>query len=805
MQDLNDFLELEIYPAVFNRLDQLLPEFDLQYKRRYWQSAKNNLLKTDGTEASTGASVYIYENRPGILKSYKASSPSRNLVHYIAERDAKTWIESVKYIANFSGIHIPNNIFSETPEVKEAAKKREKTRTVWQELERYFHYLLIHDDDASTHRSYLEKERGFDENDIEQTGFGYFPGKKRTIAYLDKNGFEKTHVEQVINTFTANDKFNLCIPVADKVGRTSGFILRNIDPLAKGDRYRYTEGFEKSKQLFNHTASTYNRHSPLILVEGQIDSKLIESRELGRAASINGSDLSDAQIELIFNSQEKTIILAFDGDEAGKKATANAIDKLLLHNSSESLSVLIAQLPNQHKDPNDLLLAEGTEGLKKVFDEALPLPIWLNFHLINKIAGKDAKYLTTLQEEQYLQSVAKYASLIKNPLAKGRFVDVFMNSHGDNSNISRLTLEEAAAKLRYDQQVEAETKALQRATLEANKILRAGNLLEAKTFLEKHLNKFTSAEIKDKVRPYSYNEFVEETASEPDDLKSGIDSLDKIIRIPQSAITLIAARPSHGKTSLMLNMFYNMIGLYPEKQFYFFTYEEPAKYLLLKILNRMLFDEFAYATDLSFLRNYQAGKMDFKKEIEEAKNKLNTLITSKRLNIFSFNLNDIELAEAIKAQYIKGKTGAVFIDYIQKIPVNQSVKGYEVIKQISNTILNKIAVPMQIPVILGAQFNREARASRIGELHADMLREGGDLEQDANTILGLLNYNFTEDKGDEQGNEYLRGKVAQLDVKSLKYRNGTPGEIAHLKLHGQHHFISSKEIDKDYLNYLKME
>ena len=95
MQDLNDFLELEIYPAVFNRLDQLLPEFDLQYKRRYWQSAKNNLLKTDGTEASTGASVYIYENRPGILKSYKASSPSRNLVNYIAERDAKTWILKV--------------------------------------------------------------------------------------------------------------------------------------------------------------------------------------------------------------------------------------------------------------------------------------------------------------------------------------------------------------------------------------------------------------------------------------------------------------------------------------------------------------------------------------------------------------------------------------------------------------------------------------------------------------------------------------------------------------------------------------
>jgi DNA primase catalytic core len=805
MQDLNDFLELEIYPAVFNRLDQLLPEFDLQYKRRYWQSAKNNMLKTDSTEGSSGASVYVYENRPGILKSYKASSPNRNLVNYLADRNGHTWIESVRFLSDFSGIGIPTNIFAETAEIREVAKKREKYRTVWQELERYFQYLLQHDDTASEHRKYLQNARGFTEDDIDHSGIGFYPGKQRSIAYLKGHDFEEDDIENILNTFTADERFNLCIPVSDKIGRTSGFILRNIDPKAKGDRYRYTEGFEKSKQLFNHTSTALKHSSPLILVEGQIDSKLIESRNLGRAASINGSDLSEAQIEILFESGEKTLVLAFDGDEAGKMATAKAIDKLLLHAKSEEITILIAQLPPDYKDPNDLLLAQGDSALQKILDESASLPIWLNWHIIENIAGTNAQFLTAIQEEKYIASVAKYAALIKNQLSRGRFVDVFMKSHGDNSNISRQTLEEAAAKLRYDQQVEEETKALQKATLEANKILRTGNLLGAKTYLEKHLSKFTSAEIKDRVKPYSFSEFLEETASEPDDLKSGIDALDDIIRIPQSAITLIAARPSHGKTSLMLNMFYNMIELYPEKQFYFFTYEEPAKYLLLKILNRMLFEEFAYATDLSFLRNYQAGKKDFKKEIEEAKKKLNNLISTKRLNIFSFNLNDAELAEAIKAQYTKGKTGAVFIDYIQKIPVNQSVKGYEVIKQISNTILNKIAVPMQIPVILGAQFNREARASRIGDLHADMLREGGDLEQDANTVLGLLNYNFTEDKGDDNGDEFLKGKVAQLDVKSLKYRNGTPGEVAHLKLHGQHHFVTSKESNNDYLNYLRVE
>ncbi|UZR98632.1 DnaB-like helicase C-terminal domain-containing protein [Chondrinema litorale] len=804
MQDLNDFLELEIYPVVYNRLDVLLPEFDLQFRQKYWQSAKNNLLKTDGTEGSSGASVYIYENRPGILKSYKASAPSRNLASYICERDAKEWIEAVKFLAEFAGVTLPPNSYNETPEIREQAKTRAKARDIWQELESFFHYLLQHDAAAKDHLKYLKEERGFSDDDIDFTGFGYYPGKERCDAYLQRKGFDKPVINSVLSSFNADDRYNLAIPTGDQLGRTSGFILRNIEPNNKGDRYRYTTGFEKSKQLFNHTNTNQKFAEPLILVEGQIDSKLIEAREIGRAASINGSDLSKYQADSIIQAKEKDLIIAFDGDSAGKIATYKAIEKLLSYPESEHLNILVAELPEGLKDPNDYIKAQGTASFKKIIENANPLHIWLNLYIIDEIAGKNAQFLSTIQQEKYIEQVAHYAALIKNQLIRGRFIDVFMKSHGEHSDISRLTIEEAAAKLRYNQQVEDETKALQQVTLEAGRKLRDGKLTEAKTHLEKYLSHYTSAEIREKVKPYSFNEFLEETAKEPDDLRTGIDSLDQIIRIPQSAITLIAARPSHGKTSLMLNMFYNMIKLYPKKEFFFFTYEEPAKYLMLKILNRILFEEFRFEAGLNYLRKYQAGKKEYNQDVENAKRKLGDLINTKRLNIFSFNLNDIELAEAVKAQYVKDRTGAVYIDYIQKIPVNQSVKGYEVIKQISNTILNKIAVPLQIPVILGAQFNREARASRIGDLHADMLREGGDLEQDANTVLGLLNYNFVEDKEDEFGVPFKKGEVAQLDIKSLKYRNGTPGKIAHLELHGKYQLVNSLE-KVSALNYLRSD
>ncbi len=797
MPEISEFLETDIYPAVFSRLDTLLPEFDLQYKKGYWQSGKQNKLKTDGTEGSTTGSVYIYENRAGILKSFKASSPSKNLVAYITERDGITWIEAANYLAEQVNITLPHS----NPEQIQKQKENTQIKEIWSSVENYFQYLLLHEKDGVSHTNYLKNQRGFTDQDIENTGFGLYPGKSRLKKYLLKAGYEEVKIDSLLNSFTSEEKFDLAIPVSDKLGRTEGFILRNINPAHKGDRYRYTEGYEKSKNLFNLNIRKASVENPLILVEGQIDCKLMESRGWENVVSINGSDLSDQQAVQILESKAKIVIFCLDGDSAGKTATEKGLEKLLKSQESEFLSFLIASLPEKEKDPNEVIKNLGEEKLKKAIDEALPLHIWLNIAILEKIKTSDGDMLTQIEEEKYLESIAANASAIKNQLTKGKFLDVFMQSRGEEAGITRQTIEEAAAKLRYNQQKEQEAKDLQRVTQIASRLLREGQVLEAKQQLENKLSQFVSIEIQEKVKPYTYSEFIEETATEPDDLITGIGALDRIIKIPQSAITLIAARPSHGKTTVMLNMFYNMIKHYPERQFFFFTYEEPAKYLLLKILNRILYEEFKYKSDLNFLRSYQAGKINKIDQVEQAKKRLSELITNKRLNIFSFNLNDKELSEAIKAQYKKGITGAVYIDYIQKIPVSQQAKGYEVIKQISNTILNKIAVPLQIPVILGAQFNREARANRVGELHSDMLREGGDLEQDANTILGLLNYNFVDETEDETGTPLKKGEISQIDIKTLKYRNGTPGKIANLELHGKHHYVQSLE-KENTLNYL---
>jgi len=134
---MNEFIEGELFPALYQSLDTILPEFDLQPRKSFWQSAKKNNLKTDGTEGSSGGSVYVYENNPGILKSFKASSPSRNLIAYLANREGMAWLETVAWLAEKANLQLSPN-FEITADYKKSTAKNE----IWTSIEEYFKFLL---------------------------------------------------------------------------------------------------------------------------------------------------------------------------------------------------------------------------------------------------------------------------------------------------------------------------------------------------------------------------------------------------------------------------------------------------------------------------------------------------------------------------------------------------------------------------------------------------------------------------------------------------------------------------------------
>lgn len=122
----------------------------------------------------------------------------------------------------------------------------------------------------------------------------------------------------------------IAIPIHDEDGVLVAYAGRRLKPqdIREQGKYKLPKGFRKDVVLFNlHRARALGQERGLVLVEGYFDVlKLFEAGFPNTVAAM-GSDLSDAQAELLATAA-KEVIVFFDGDEAGRKGAAEVMAKL---------------------------------------------------------------------------------------------------------------------------------------------------------------------------------------------------------------------------------------------------------------------------------------------------------------------------------------------------------------------------------------------------------------------------------------------------------------------------------------------
>jgi replicative DNA helicase len=292
------------------------------------------------------------------------------------------------------------------------------------------------------------------------------------------------------------------------------------------------------------------------------------------------------------------------------------------------------------------------------------------------------------------------------------------------------------------------------------------------------------------VKAYTWNNLVSDLINQREGLKTGYNSLDSYIRIPQGAITVIAGRPGHGKTSFQLNLLRNMLqdDSLRDRRFYFFSYEETSKYLATKFImimaGEVLRDNGNIAAYLGYLPKVQAeNSKSAKKAINAAVEKFQEYTSGdcKRLYLVDRTLSGQKLANILGE--LGKDTGAVFVDYIQKIPVegsNPKMMRYQDIKQVSELLLGK-AQEKDLPIIVGAQMGRGRFSQKKGRspIRLENLRESADIEQDASIVLGISRESLDKDVVSEEW------KPEELTVRILKNRNGPVGQKVTLAFDGR--------------------
>lgn len=114
-------------------------------------------------------------------------------------------------------------------------------------------------------------------------------------------------------------------PVHTPRGRLAGVARRAAMP-GPGPKYKYPHAWAASRTLFG-TGGRWAHHEILVPVEGAADAAAVIETGF-QAVGTYGSGIHVPQIELIAAMQPRLILLGFDNDEAGERATFQAYEAL---------------------------------------------------------------------------------------------------------------------------------------------------------------------------------------------------------------------------------------------------------------------------------------------------------------------------------------------------------------------------------------------------------------------------------------------------------------------------------------------
>jgi replicative DNA helicase len=283
--------------------------------------------------------------------------------------------------------------------------------------------------------------------------------------------------------------------------------------------------------------------------------------------------------------------------------------------------------------------------------------------------------------------------------------------------------------------------------------------------------------------PVSEDDIIREIRDTSPGAQVGFKVGDIDLKIPGGAITIVAGPTGHGKTMVLINFILNYLELHPDKQVFFFSYEESRSAILSLFLNTYIDQEISKNNRESIKSYFRDGNVQFTASdnrsffLSKKEDFFKKLISTKRLSIVYSDYSVEELIQAIGFLRKNTNVGLIGIDYMQLLTLlnKKSTPRQEELKQIC-LMLKDCAIHTGLPLLLAAQFNRsvvnEATISPVA------IGEAGDIERAANMIIGLWNRNH-EGFSDEGNKGKDRKKILKESAMFLEVLKGRETGIGH--------------------------
>lgn len=805
MSNITDWIKYELYPTLFESIDRALPEHNFKRYSGGWRSKtyldgsphKDRADKTVVTKKATG---YILEQGGDTL----------SLVDYVIKRDGVEFIQAVKTLADVVGLQLPKGEFNQ-----ESYQRYKDQATLLEDCNNYFIYCLENSTGADEVKAYLSS-RGYSDEDVKAMELGYIPDQDKLFKYLLSKGYSQSLVDEVVKLNKGiGSTHRLTIPYRSG-GSVKGFKFRTVGDATP--KYLNSTGLDRLGGFFN--LSGIKGDKDVVIVEGELDSLSASARGVENVVATGGSSIAPEQVKDAIKRGAKSFTLCLDRDPGKEVETYKKINSAIEVILGEGVNrIYIARLPgsgDDKVDPDSLIKESGVEAFREALRGALPYYEYKLQETLTKYGKiEEERGLQPKDIDRLLDEVVETASQIPDATDRDRYKKLFTSLEAIKGlGVSEESLTITVDRLTSTRDKEAQAKEFKKLLSEAIQLQDKGETDKALELLD---NKVKEVKLKDKATEFSSlmipikeDELRERQSNKPESLNSGYTIGGEPLLLPSGAISVFTAPTSHGKTTFLINLALNVATASPDKETYLFSYEEDGDSILINTLNTYLDEEISSNNRRTLKSYFTTGSTEYIKSQSKdyftaTKDKFfRELIETRRLNIHYSSYNSDTLIEAIRYLHKHAKPGAIFIDYIQLLNLPEGkYKTYsrqEEIKEIC-IALKDVAVETGLPIILGAQFNREV-VNQL-RIHATKIGEAGDIERIANLIVGFWNNNFkplaTEGDLNEINNKgattpdtlyttILKNRGGRVGLEEILSFNGNTGKIKNSSSSGSSYF-----------------
>lgn len=354
-----------------------------------------------------------------------------DVITFVRRMENLDYMEAVKQLADRAGMALPEDGYDDT-----LAKKRTAVLAANRAAAKFFHSQLF--TDRGRHALNYFLDRGLTMETIRHFGLGFAPDDWRALKnHLNEQGFDDILLESA-NLLRRSDKNGkvsyydnfrnrVMFPIIDPRGNVIAFGGRVLDD--SKPKYINTSDtlvYKKSNGVFALNFAKNGNDGKLIIAEGYMDVIALHQAGFTNAVACLGTALTKEQANLLSRYAD-TIILSYDADEAGQKATARALGIF----GTTGMEIKVLHLEGG-KDPDEIIKNYGAQRFQAIIDGAANDT---EYRLLKARQGIDLA--TDDGKVKYLSVAAEILAEIGSPVE----VDVYASRLAHELGVDKLAIQ----------------------------------------------------------------------------------------------------------------------------------------------------------------------------------------------------------------------------------------------------------------------------------------------------------------------------------------------------------------------------